>query len=115
MLNGTAAVAAAHVKAPRPKESRVGSGRVGSVPALMEYFSGALHVITDPTGAHAKQCAVAGQIFGQARPGGGISNLDALVTATDILIIKTPVRAPRANAIAERFVAASDTNSSTAP
>ena len=40
---------------------------------------------------------------------------DTMFTAIDIRPIRTPVRAPRANAITERFVGASAANSSTAP
>ena len=42
------------------------------------------------------------------------ASFDAVFTAVNIRIVRTPVRAPRANAIAERFVAPSAANCSTA-
>jgi putative transposase len=42
------------------------------------------------------------------------ATFDAVFTGSGIQIVRTPVRAPRANAIAERFVGTSAASSSTA-
>ncbi len=39
--------------------------------------------------------------------------IDAVLTGADIRIIRTPIRAPRANAIEERFIGSSAGNAST--
>ena len=48
--------------------------------------------------------SLGGQCFGCRADAKFNAAFDTVFTATDIGIIKTPVRAPRANAIAERFV-----------